>query len=319
MEPKDSESIGPIANPQNEYDRDGGRAQESDAAQNPTDAFLALWDSLDEATQDSNICTRIDQEVGETGDYTKALKELKAFISKRKTPKVERRIHIANSEKDVTAERAERVIDRIREKLNKKTHFLGKGATASVFTLREDPNDRLRMMCAKVVSDSQQYENGVPVEEEMRFLDKLHDLQVEGVRTPRPTFAFKDGGLLGLAMEHLDAVGFERVMNGEETEGVTDVLPASFNSDDYFRSLRIFFEAMHARGIYHNDVDLRNFMIDRATGKPRLIDFGRANYRHQLVDAGRDPEKESKMEIEAIDAAERRVRVWMEKRSVSTP
>jgi RIO-like serine/threonine protein kinase len=75
-----------------------------------------------------------------------------------------------------------------------------------------------------------------------------------------------------LAMRRLDAVSLKDVI-----EGVAEV-PSTMKPDTFFSQLRSFVERMHMKGIYHRDFHSGNIMIDKKTGRPCVIDFGRASY-----------------------------------------
>lgn len=130
----------------------------------------------------------------------------------------------------------------------------------------------------KIVNDEMYYEYNYhgervqnTIEEEGIFLEELENFKINDVFTPKPAFYIETHDFRGIGREQLDAVNFIRVLEGH------DEFPANFDLDDYFDRLEKYFRAMHKeKGILHKDVALRNFMIDRETGNPRLIDFGRS-------------------------------------------
>ena len=283
----------------------------------PRDAegeFLKLLESLDEATRATAGVRRIENDVEDTEDFDGAIAKLLAFVAKRKSLEHAETVDIAESSKDINREGAMAMIADIRTAIKEKNP-LGKGATSAVFPLRTGTQDRERMVCAKVVTDQQQYAAGASLREEMRFLEVLEDLRVEGARVPAPLFVFRSGEVKGIAMEHLEAASLDRVMDGAETEGVADALPAGFDADKYFASLRAFVQQMHKRGVIHNDLHPRNMMVHRTTGVPYLIDFGRANFAFQLDQNKTSLEKEAALDLASLDAAERKVRAWIVSKS----
>lgn len=279
---------------------------------NAEDSFYDFAEALDDTTRQTRGYKKIMDQVDESGDFDRGLQLLKEFVAQRSSSMDTQVIQRAEAGREINREGVEQVIGDIRSALRNKDRFLGKGATGAVFTLRTSVQDRRHMVCAKVVHDTQQYAQGVTVHKELGFLDRLRGVEVRGVRTPTPLFSFSGKDLTGLAMEHLDAVNFERVLQGETTEAVADVLPEGFDVDEYFDSLRAYVEEMHHRGIIHNDFYLRNMMIDRGSGLPRVIDFGRSNFVHELESSGASVEQAKKADFDAVASAERKVRSWLE-------
>lgn len=283
----------------------------------PEDRFWERFESLDEAIRELPGCQKIEDEAveDEDADFDALLKRLERLVSlkqeKDRKGGSKEWIRVSAIEHEVSTEKAERVIAQIRERISDPEKELGTGATGSVFTFRHSAEDLDRLFCVKIVRDQQQYELGVPVDKEMLFLEKLFPLQVEGVRAPKPFFAFSKGGFIGLAMEHLDAVNIDRVMKGEITEGVPERLPELFDVDAYFDKLRAFIEAMHKYGVIHEDMYLRNMMVDRNTGLPRIVDFGRSHFALELEGTARPPELAARSEMDSLDDAERRLRNWL--------
>jgi tRNA A-37 threonylcarbamoyl transferase component Bud32 len=69
----------------------------------------------------------------------------------------------------------------------------------------------------------------------------------------------------------LDAVNLQLVINGDE------MMPDNFNKEEFFDSLGEYVGEMHfQKNIAHGDLYARNIMVDRVTGKPYVIDFGRS-------------------------------------------
>lgn len=71
-------------------------------------------------------------------------------------------------------------------------------------------------------------------------------------------------------MEELDADGLQHILNG------TVEPPENFDAFRFFDEYAAFIESLHEAGIVHGDIAPRNVMVDRKTGKPRVIDFGRS-------------------------------------------
>lgn len=124
-------------------------------------------------------------------------------------------------------------------------------------------------------------------------------------------FAFSSIRMNGMAMEHLRAANFRRVIEGQTTEGIKDILPPSFNIDTFFLRLREFLHAMHARGVVHNDLYLRNIMVDHVTGLPYIIDFGKAILDSELDKTKISFEDMIKRDLITLEAAEAEARKWL--------
>lgn len=146
--------------------------------------------------------------------------------------------------------------------------FLGNGATAEVFGLPNAQN-----VCVKVITDHDAYaRGGNTLRREVDFLQKLEDLEVDGVRAPRFYFHIQNITVLAYCMERFNAVNMSHLLTGLAT------MPHSMDidPDEFADALREYVVRMHERGVAHNDLAPRNVMIDRETLMPRVIDFGRA-------------------------------------------
>lgn len=116
--------------------------------------------------------------------------------------------------------------------------------------------------------------NNVAVES--AFLRQLSDKIVEQVRVPYCYGYWKsDNPNLpsAIIMEQLDAVNLQHALNGAEA------LPEAFDLETFTDALYAYLEYLHdEEGIVHGDLYARNIMIDRGTGMPRYIDFGRSKF-----------------------------------------
>jgi len=155
--------------------------------------------------------------------------------------------------------------------------FLGNGAVAEVHNLKGS----LDGFCFKIIYNYQMYNEldfkgervQNRIEEEGEFLEFLEDYEVAGVKTPSAYFYISTKEFEGIGMETMDAANFARVFEGHEQ------LPETFNFDDYFKRLEEYLNALHnKKGILHKDLAARNLMVDRKTGNPIVIDFGRARF-----------------------------------------
>lgn len=171
---------------------------------------------------------------------------------------------------------------KIKEIVGHSENFLGKGGTALVFDLGDQ--------CLKIMpnrhadKNAGSYNLGNTVSAECGIQNHLREVEVDGVYAPR-VLSFYDGAkITAIVMERLDAANMQMVLNGKE------YLPNNFlgdrkikSQDEIDEALDVFFDAlqnyvleMHERGVAHCDLMPRNIMIDKSTGKPRVIDFGRA-------------------------------------------
>jgi len=214
----------------------------------------------------------------------------------------------SENEKQRITEKRLQFYTRLISSVSDSQEFLGNGAVAEVFHVKgyED-------FCVKKVSNFDMYHeynfkgNKVQnsLEEEAEFLLELKKFEVNGVRTPKPYFYVSKGDFIGYVMEELKAVNFSRVIEG------FDKLPENFDLNNYFKKLGNYLEKLHKeKGILHKDIALRNLMIDRETGDPKVIDFGRSKRRADYLanpDIDFDEETENEMSMlnilkrEAVD------------------
>lgn len=279
-------------------------------------AFLALVDSLDASTKATRRFREIAKEADESGDYQTALEQLTEYVAQRE--EALDRVKILNPQEGVNilASDAREVVEEIYRAESNVEQFLGNGAVAEVYTLKLPPSKE-GWVCVKVVKNYERYAEGGLTTDEMRFLDTLHDLRVEGVRTPMPFFAFSSMRMDGIAMEHLDAFNMRRILEGQTTEGIKDELPDRFSAKTFFERLRAYVKAMHKRGIVHNDLHLRNLMVDRTNGNPYVIDFGKAKDLRTL-DRTRDSERDwMERDFEALRLAEAELRTWIHEKGLT--
>lgn len=160
------------------------------------------------------------------------------------------------------------------ENVCKQDYLIGDGTSAAVFTDPRFPN-----YCYKVINNRQLYSkiNSVGVESE--FLSDLSDLEVDGARVSLPYYYAAHPEFQILVMERIKGVTIDAILNGSVLP------PPGFVVADFFKCLEKYVAAMHERRIYHRDLSRQNIMVDSATGKPRIIDFGKSL---KLV-AGEDP------------------------------
>lgn len=141
---------------------------------------------------------------------------------------------------------------------------IGKGFTAEVFQSKRCPK-----CCYKVIYDLDEYKTGLTIKEEALIQDELSDIEVDGVRVPKPYYYKMTPDSHVMVMETLDAYTLQDVESGKVG------LPENFDLEKFISALRNFVTKMHSMGIHHRDLHDRNVLIDRETGVPRVIDFGK--------------------------------------------
>lgn len=169
--------------------------------------------------------------------------------------------------------------------------FVDEGGAGKVY-------DFAKYVCIKVLEDREGSEAaafmdlGNNVKIEANIQQSLSKLEVSGVRVPRCYGYWIDNEgreKSAILMEKLDAVNLQFVLNGTES------MPEAFNVDTFIESLHDFMEAMHELGVIHDDIAPRNLMVDRKTGLPRLIDFGRAKPLSRFDDKERNRRTEEEL------------------------
>jgi serine/threonine protein kinase len=151
------------------------------------------------------------------------------------------------------------------ENVKKEGKFLGQGATGIVYVDTKEPN-----RCYKIIKENDQYAQVNSVGRETEFLSALADLEVDGVRTPKPHYWAMHEQYHVLVMERFPGISLDKIVYGSEK------FPPNFDIDTYFKKLDAYIDAMHARGIHHRDLNLQNIMVDLQTGDPGVIDFGKS-------------------------------------------
>ncbi len=119
--------------------------------------------------------------------------------------------------------------------------------------------------------------------QEAFFLRKLSGITHSGVRTPTFIGLITSEALSAILMEELPAFNLQRIIEGKEK------LPATFDSDVFLEAIEEYLEYLHTEiGIVHGDFDARNIMVDRETGAPYVIDFGRSKNLERLPEEDHD-------------------------------
>ncbi|MFH1047798.1 MAG: protein kinase [Patescibacteria group bacterium] len=277
------------------------------------DNFYDYLEKIDDATKQTDKYKQIIKLAEDDGDYGRGLNALQAFIAKREAYLDKVTVSRVESEINLSPENIDRFMGEVRLTMSCPELFLGNGASAEVFTLRRSADSEDELVCAKMITDGARYAEGRTVYQEMRILDMMRDVRVDGVRSPVPMFAFSNNrkSMVGLVMEQLDAVNLRRVIEKQTTEGIKDELPAQFDIDDFFLRLKSYVKEMHRNGVIHNDLHLRNIMVDRDTSQPRVIDFGKAKLVAELDKTRTSPEDEFAKDMESLRLAEIELRNWL--------
>ena len=148
-------------------------------------------------------------------------------------------------------------------------HEIGSGNVAKVYEVAGAED-----FCLKVVWNQDAYKEENTVSQESYFLETLSNFTVAGVRTPHYVDFFSGLQMNAILMERINGSGLDKIMAGEEE------FPAKFSFEDFFRRLEEYFEALHKKNIFHMDVFPRNIMVDRETGLPVVIDFGKSKHKY---------------------------------------
>jgi hypothetical protein len=211
---------------------------------------------------------------GDELSIQEACLEISSFIQKRETAINKTGFIENNSLETRTIQERDFYIHSIRLSQLSPNCFLGNGAVAEVYSIINENQN----LCVKIVTNYTKHAEENTLYQEARFLEKLVDFTKEGVRTPELKDKMSLINLNALVMEELDAVNMARVIEGQDT------LPENFNADDYFRRLAIYINALHSeQGIYHLDIAARNLMIDKETGFPYVIDFGKSKFKDDFM------------------------------------
>jgi tRNA A-37 threonylcarbamoyl transferase component Bud32 len=157
---------------------------------------------------------------------------------------------------------------KINELVKEEANYLGRGGSGVVFNLGEQC---IKIMINRHDNPDPRMDLGNSVEEEFaiqKFLSSF--LQVDNVYCPQPFICLKDEKYTAIIMERVDGANMQMVLNGKEK------MPANFDLNKFFNALEEYVEGMHDLGVAHADLAPRNIMVDRKTGMPIVIDFGRS-------------------------------------------
>src|SRR3989344_2981206 len=149
--------------------------------------------------------------------------------------------------------------------------FQGNGATAEVYEVLGHPG-----ICVKFIINQERYNENNHIRVEFSFLNALRNLQYGHVRVPKPYFLRihpRDGHSFG--MERINGASLSQILEKPQQYGDLVALSKQLDRKRVMGELTGFVTRMHEQGITHNDIYLRNMMLDR-DGNLFLIDFGKA-------------------------------------------
>jgi len=193
----------------------------------------------------------------------------------------------------------------VEKRVADESRFLGKGGIGKVFELGNG-------LCIKIMEnrhtkpDAHKYNLGNSPLAEFKIQNRLRGFEASGCFAPNIVACYAGAETSAIMMEQIDGVELQKILNGEAE------LPDSFDFDTFFEALDDYLQEMHERfGIVHNDLEPRNLMVDRSTGLPRLIDFGRSLEVDDL-----DPQKAGiikNAELNQMDVVYERVERFLNK------
>jgi serine/threonine protein kinase len=118
---------------------------------------------------------------------------------------------------------------------------------------------------------------------EASYLSRARAVDPEGpVKIPRPDARMEIRGkeegdgfevtddFEVLLMETMDAVSVDDLITKRELP------PEGFDHERFCLEIQAFLDSMHSDRLYHRDLHAGNVMIERGTGRPVIIDFGRS-------------------------------------------
>ncbi len=162
-------------------------------------------------------------------------------------------------------------------------------------------------VCYKIIYHLKNYENEDvnSVTGEVEIQSVLQDLNIDGAKCPKVDGVIDMGDYHIIKMERLDAVTLGDVMH----HGAT--LPENFDFEIFFKKLKEYLIAIHLQGkFYHNDFHMGNIMIDKKTGDPRVIDFGKSK------PAGRINRGARENDFRYFDAVKNEMKLYLQSRGL---
>lgn len=151
------------------------------------------------------------------------------------------------------------------------TLFQGNGATAEVYAMIGHPE-----ICIKFIVNQERYDEGNHIRTEFRLLNAMRDVRSGRIRVPMPYFLrihAREGHSYGMECIHGKSLSqiIEKPHENSDLVTFAKELPRNAIQDEFVQ----FIQRMHELEITHNDIRLRNIMLDH-DGNFYLIDFGKA-------------------------------------------
>jgi len=170
-----------------------------------------------------------------------------------------------------TTQYRKRYIQALQKWISRSENYIDRGGAGRVFSLNDTG------LCIKVMEnrhsrmDAKKYNLGNSVYKESLFLRDLSHFSCEGVRSPFFFEYFVGKNYTAIIMEQLDAINLEHIIQGKQA------FPEEYDRDVFCDRLGIYIEALHNEArVAHGDFFARNVMVDKITGDPYVIDFGRS-------------------------------------------
>lgn len=162
------------------------------------------------------------------------------------------------------------VLEDIHKILKSRAVSIGYGKTAEVYE-RHFKDGSTSDYCIKVIYNIKEpeYADHNDIKTEFSYLEKLADIEVEGVRTSKPYAYVQNKGAHILVMEKFNAFALANIFDG------TQKIPQGFDPEIFFTRLKRYVQKMHELKIHHRDLHAGNIMIDRQTLMPLVIDLGK--------------------------------------------
>lgn len=270
------------------------------------DNFVAR---MDEQAKSLPFFKKILRDLEEEGDYKSALASLHEFLRKRGDA-LDRTMFLDANMREIRHGDFKTEFNNIRRMIDSPGAFLGNGAVAEVFSMKGAYKDQ--DTCVKVIRNLGMYSKGNTIDREMRFLDRMRNVNVAGVRTPIPYYAFSNIQMKGMVMEQLNAYTLSKVYDGEVS---LEDLPQDFanNIKEYFARIKEYVGHMHTLGIYHGDLFLRNLMIGRRTGDLYVIDFGKGRLNEELDKTNAHLPDYAASDMGVLDSEEQKLTEYFQK------
>lgn len=249
---------------------------------------LSIERLLQDLPSGSEMLQRWQDKYDEAEDLKLFLDDLKMFVNTRKKI-LSSSLELFPLQSETIKNESLLVSDCIKATFRNMDYFLGNGYTAEVYELPVAPH-----LCVKYIHNQKAYNENNHIRVEYDYLCGLHNLRVDNVRAPLPAFIdihLNEGHRYG--MERVNGKSLSQILE-HPTDNLDMVhIAKQLDRDKIVDSVLNFLKKMHQeRGITHNDLYMRNIMLDRE-GNIFIIDFGKAN----SVEIGNDRDDEKKRDL----------------------